>query len=137
MQIEQIDRGAEYVLVPRKAIDWLFGAGPDNDGYHFGDELAPRGRGNFWWRSKFREMIPALSARPAVGEDVVERVARALHADRKALDGMCYADAELKDWGDGDLKATVDGEVNFSALARAAIVALGGAAPLTDPQPMA
>lgn len=77
------------------------------------------------------------SARPAVGEDVVERVARALHADKNALDGMCYADAELKDWGDGDLKTTVDGEVNFSALARAAIVALCGAAPLTDPQPVA
>lgn len=60
----------DYVMVRKAALDWLFGEGPDDDGLHFGDEEAPRGKGAFWWRSKFRAMI---AARPAVGEDVVEK----------------------------------------------------------------
>lgn len=122
MQIEQIDRDA--------AADLML----DLYGDRFAGDRAARERvlrgeddASIFVRGYARHRLAALSARPAVGEDVVERVARALHADRNALDGMCYADAELKDWGDGDLKATVDGEVNFSALARAAIVALCGA----------
>lgn len=47
------------VLVPQAALDWLYGVGPDSDGYHFGEEAAPRGDGAFWWRPKFRAMIAA------------------------------------------------------------------------------
>lgn len=61
----------DYVMVRAAALDWLFGEGPDDDGLYFGDEEAPRVKGAFWWRPKFRTMI---AARPAVGEDVVERV---------------------------------------------------------------
>lgn len=50
------------VLVPKHAIDWLMGEGPDAEGCHFGD--APdderfKARGNFWWRSKFRNLMAA------------------------------------------------------------------------------
>lgn len=54
--------------VPKAALDWLFGAGPDAEGRCFGEcegastplgAIFPRPR--YWWRSKFRSMIPALN----------------------------------------------------------------------------
>lgn len=62
------------VAVPKQALDWLFGEGPDNEGKHFGEcediEIkTPRKYSRrYWWRSKFRSMIPALSvSRPTQG----------------------------------------------------------------------
>lgn len=54
----------EFVMVPRAALNWLFGTGPDAEGKWFGDtapdpDQKPYRR--YWWRSKFRSMIPALS----------------------------------------------------------------------------
>ena len=54
----------ETIAVPKSALDWLFGEGPDAGGKWFG-ELMPepdeKPRRGFWWRSKFRSMIPALT----------------------------------------------------------------------------
>jgi len=54
----------ETVAVPKAALDWLNGEAPDADGKWFG-ESAPDPNGQpyrtYWWRSKFRSMIPALS----------------------------------------------------------------------------
>lgn len=46
----------EYVLVPKSAIDWLFGEGPDQNGSHFGDDIPARAP-PYWWRSHFRKLI--------------------------------------------------------------------------------
>lgn len=54
---------------------------------------------------------------------LVERVARAIFANRGVFDDMCYVENELFQ-RDADLTATVDGVVNFTALAKAAIRAL-------------
>jgi len=57
----------ETVAVPKAALEWLFGSQPDADGKWFGEcreaisameAKVPR---RFWWRSKFRSMIPTLS----------------------------------------------------------------------------
>ena len=50
----------------------------------------------------------------------VEAMARALHANNDAFPSETYMDSKLTDWGDGDLTACVDGDVNFTKLARAA-----------------
>lgn len=50
--------------------------------------------------------------------DTTEMVARAVFKSDDFF-GDSYADDELFDWGDGNLKATVDGEINFSAIAPA------------------
>jgi hypothetical protein len=58
---------AESVLVPKPALDWLFGVGPGPDGKSFDDdqdaeERTPRKYSRrYWWRSKFSSMIPALT----------------------------------------------------------------------------
>ncbi|MBZ9759433.1 hypothetical protein LB553_00840 [Mesorhizobium sp. CA8] len=47
----------DMVLVPKAALDWLNGEGPDDNGYWFGDNheaLNPKGR--FWWREVFNRM---------------------------------------------------------------------------------
>lgn len=122
MQIEQ-----RYVLVPVEPTAAMIAAA---------HELRRDASPALVWE----EMI---AARPAVGEDVVERVARSIHACIEAFPNDIYLSTlalgydEVNDVETTDLVAVVDGEVNFSALARAAIVALGGAAPLTDPQPVA
>lgn len=54
----------DVVMVPRVALDWLFGVAPDGDGNWFGDtapEPDEKPYRRYWWRSKFRSMIPALS----------------------------------------------------------------------------
>lgn len=51
-----------WVTVPRAALAWLFGEGPDQDGNHFGDDVgdsAPR----YWWRPKFRAMLSEIEDR--------------------------------------------------------------------------
>jgi hypothetical protein len=57
----------EEIAVPMAALDWLFGSEPDADGKWFGqcreaikamEAKYPR---RYWWRSKFRSMIPALA----------------------------------------------------------------------------
>jgi len=45
------------VLVPKSALDWLFGEGPDEDGIWFGDAERVAGSGAFWWRTVFRRLI--------------------------------------------------------------------------------
>jgi hypothetical protein len=58
----------DMVLVPKAAIDWLEGIGPDHEGHHFGEGDYPK-RGNFWWRSRFREMCAAAPASGKVTEE--------------------------------------------------------------------
>jgi hypothetical protein len=54
----------ETVAVPKAALDWLFGEGPDASGHWFGDgQYNPKHRGAFWWRAAFRSMLSA----PTVG----------------------------------------------------------------------
>lgn len=57
--------GRDAVIeVPKIALDWLNGEAPDADGKWFGDDIPQRDmppRKQYWWRSKFRSMIPALS----------------------------------------------------------------------------
>jgi hypothetical protein len=50
-----------FIVVPKSALDWLFGEGPDADGKWFeppeikdGERKKP-----YWWRSRFRAMITA------------------------------------------------------------------------------
>lgn len=52
--------GETHVLVPKSALDWLNGAGPDENGHWFGDapDDAPAARA-FWWRDKFRRLAAA------------------------------------------------------------------------------
>ena len=58
---------ADTIAVPRVALEWLFGAEPDADGKWFGDceeeeRKTPRKPSRpYWWRTKFRSMIPALT----------------------------------------------------------------------------
>lgn len=48
------------VLVPKAALDWLFGEGPDDNGYWFGDgHEALNPVGAFWWRTVFNRMLAA------------------------------------------------------------------------------
>lgn len=52
------------IPVPKIALDWLNGEAPDADGKWFGEcipqsDVSPKRA--YWWRSKFRSMIPALS----------------------------------------------------------------------------
>jgi hypothetical protein len=54
----------ETIPVPKAALDWLNGGAPDADGKWFGEcipqsDVTPKRA--YWWRSKFRSMIPALS----------------------------------------------------------------------------
>jgi hypothetical protein len=59
-------RNSETIPVPKAALDWLFGEGKDSDGWGFGEcrtaQLALNAKNprRYWWRSKFRAMIPAL-----------------------------------------------------------------------------
>jgi hypothetical protein len=47
------------VVVPAKALLWLNGEGPDADGKWFGEcEGEVKRTPAYWWRSKFRSMIP-------------------------------------------------------------------------------
>jgi hypothetical protein len=63
LRSRQADVRAATIEVPKVALGWLFGETPDADGKWFGeyeDEIPPSKRA-YWWRSKFRSMIPALS----------------------------------------------------------------------------
>jgi len=57
------DRDGDSVLVPSAALKWLFGEGQDADGKWFGEtepEIKPgRPIARYWWRSKFRAMLPS------------------------------------------------------------------------------
>jgi len=46
----------EMVLVPKSALDWLFGEGPDAEGHWFGDGSQLQ-KGAYWWRSPFRAVL--------------------------------------------------------------------------------
>lgn len=61
-------RAGTHVIVPQMAIDWLNGAGPDENGLWFNNhqamaemEAIAEGRDlpAFWWRPVFRAMIKA------------------------------------------------------------------------------
>lgn len=60
-----VDRAA-VIEVPKIAINWLFGAAPAADGKWFShhqleaEQQAHFLRGRYWWRSKFKSMVPAL-----------------------------------------------------------------------------
>lgn len=46
------------VAVPKAALDWLFGEGPDPSGHWFGDVPDEhRPKGSFWWRDVFKAML--------------------------------------------------------------------------------
>lgn len=49
----------EHVLVPKAAIAWLLGEGPDDNGLWFGDFHPDQPKGHFWWRTVFRRMMAA------------------------------------------------------------------------------
>lgn len=49
------------VLVPKTALDWLFGEGPDEEGHRFGDGNFPT-KGAYWWRNPFRAMLSTASS---------------------------------------------------------------------------
>lgn len=53
-----------WVLVPVDALKWLNGEGPDGNGHGFGDAPDDNGRGAFWWRKKFADML-AAAPKPA------------------------------------------------------------------------
>jgi hypothetical protein len=58
---------SDTIAVPKKALAWLFGEGPDEKGYGFGEcyesqkALNAKNPRRYWWRSKFRKMVPALA----------------------------------------------------------------------------
>ncbi|WP_398473047.1 hypothetical protein [Tardiphaga sp.] len=62
----------DMVLVPKVALLWLNGEAPDADGKWFGEHedeaiRTPRKRTPaYWWRSKFRSMVPNWPKAPAV-----------------------------------------------------------------------
>jgi hypothetical protein len=64
LRAERDAAARDMVLVPKEALLWLSGAGPDADGRWFGqceDEVIKMPRKHtprYWWRSKFRSMIP-------------------------------------------------------------------------------
>ncbi|MBZ9888080.1 hypothetical protein LB559_09025 [Mesorhizobium sp. BR1-1-3] len=49
-----------WVMVPKTALDWLFGEGPDKEGHWFGDGNFST-KGAYWWRIPFRAMLAASS----------------------------------------------------------------------------
>jgi hypothetical protein len=63
-----LGENGENVVIPKAALDWLNGSGPDPDGYWFGDGDQDAKAGNYWWRSRFREVCDGframLEARP-------------------------------------------------------------------------
>ncbi len=60
----------EFATIPKAALDWLMGAGPDPAGLWFGDfpEDHPRPPGAFWWRTTFRDIIAFYAAAPSLGD---------------------------------------------------------------------
>lgn len=75
----------ELVCVPKSALDWLFGEGPDQNGNWF--ERDAEDKGSFWWRKKLRDMLRSYSTNSAerlasnsaerVTDAMVERAAKA------------------------------------------------------------
>lgn len=58
----------DVVAVPKSALDWLYGAGPDANGQWFNetyddelnyDSAFNRKTGKYWWRRHFRKLIEA------------------------------------------------------------------------------
>lgn len=51
----------DMVLVPKEALAWLFGEGPDADGHWFEPPEIKEGERKkpYWWRSRFRAMLSA------------------------------------------------------------------------------
>lgn len=82
------DTRSEYVLVPKAALDWLNGEGPDTEGHWFGDGSFPR-KGAFWWRGPFRAMLAAAPTPPKVGSGELDaaglKALRAANVERQAL----------------------------------------------------
>lgn len=70
--LEEAVMPVETVTIPKAALDWLMGAGPDPAGLWFGDfpEDHPKPAGAFWWRKSFSDILAyysALSGIPATG----------------------------------------------------------------------
>lgn len=63
-----------FVLIPKAALDWLYGAGPDHNGKEFGEvedtvkPVAGKYYPRYWWRLHFRKICEAFSASPPAGE---------------------------------------------------------------------
>ena len=51
----------DAVMVPKAALDWLNGEGPDDQGHWFGDSQPSPAKGIYWWRAVFFRMIRARS----------------------------------------------------------------------------
>lgn len=68
-----------WQLVPKVAIDWLEGSGPDHEGKWFGevkdaaDSLGVRYKPAYWWRSHFRKICEVLSSAPKSPSNERER----------------------------------------------------------------
>jgi len=82
----------ETVAVPKAALEWLFGSQPDADGKWFGEcreaisAMEAKFPRRFWWRSKFRSMIPALS-RPERGSGLAGNINKCPSCQRMFVDG--------------------------------------------------
>lgn len=50
---------AGMVVVPREALTWLNGEGPDLDGYEFGERPDMPAGHRFWWRAVLRRWVAA------------------------------------------------------------------------------
>lgn len=78
-----------WVLVPKHAIAWLLGDGPDHNGHWFGDHITERTTpARYWWRTHFRNMLSAAPHPAKAGRDAV-------------LDGYLDEPARPRDYAEG------------------------------------
>lgn len=69
----------KFALVLQSALDWLFGSGPDADGFHFHETMDIYRKSNigplpaYWWRSHLRELISAALKPDCVGVEELKR----------------------------------------------------------------
>lgn len=52
--LEAISTSGTHAVVPKTALDWLYGSGPDANGEWF---TPPDNAWPYWWRTHFRELI--------------------------------------------------------------------------------
>ena len=110
MQIEQIDRDAAARVHERSCYEIVRIQGAQcRNGYGDTDPLV---------QDFARHRLAALSARPAVGEDVVERVARAISDYTFAT---IHGSTDCNEWED----MTATDRFVYRNAARAAIAAMG------------
>lgn len=111
-----------YWLVPHTAMMWLFGEGPDDNGYHFGDgpeaDAEPRGSRyprRFWWRGVFRRMVDKGAPRTPPTAEITRRASPWQPIETAPKDGEWIVALEGDDiykcrWQEQD-----DGEGRFSS----------------------